>query len=159
MDITIRESVRQTDAATIREIVSSTGFFNSAEIEVAVELLINRLTNGPESEYLFIFAEVEGTTIGYACFGPIPGTAASYDLYWIAVSNDQRGKGCGRLLLEKTEQAVKKRHGHRLYIETSSRLQYEPTRAFYEKNGYHLEAQLTDFYAPNDAKCIFVKTF
>jgi GNAT superfamily N-acetyltransferase len=159
MDITIRDSVRQTDAATIREIVSSTGFFNSAEIEVAVELVVNRLKKGSESEYFFLFAEVEGRTIGYTCFGPIPGTSASYDLYWIAVSNHQRGNGCGRLLLQKTEQAVKKRHGHRLYIETSSRKQYEPTRAFYEKNGYHLEAQLNHFYARNDAKCIFVKAF
>jgi GNAT superfamily N-acetyltransferase len=157
MDIKFRAVVRNDDAAKVREIVRSTGFFNDAEIEVAVELVDERLAKGLESGYFFIFAEVEGQTVGYVCYGPIPATAGSYDLYWIAVYEGQQGKGLGRLLLEKTEQAVKTMKGTRIYIETSSRKKYLPTRIFYENNGYKLEAVLEEFYAPDDSKCIYVK--
>jgi hypothetical protein len=44
-----------------------------------------------------------------------------------------------------------------VYVETSSRDQYEPTRRFYLKCGYRVDAVLEDFYAPGDGKVIFVK--
>lgn len=157
MNIKFRDVVRNDDAANVREIVRSTGFFNDAEIKVAVELVDERLAKGLESNYFFIFAEVEERTVGYVCYGPIPATAASYDLYWIAVHEGRCGKGLGRLLLKKTEQAVKELKGSRIYIGTSSREQYVPTRAFYENNAYKLEAVLEEFYAPADSKCIYVK--
>jgi hypothetical protein len=47
--------------------------------------------------------------------------------------------------------------GRRIYIETSSRAQYEPTRGFYLKCGYRQETILEDFYAPGDGKVIYVK--
>ena len=62
-----------------------------------------------------------------------------------------------QLLALSKEQAVKELKGSRIYIETSSRKQYVPTRAFYENNAYKLEAVLEEFYAPADSKCIYVK--
>ena len=47
--------------------------------------------------------------------------------------------------------------GSRVYVETSSREQYLPTRAVYERCGYHVGATLDDFYAPGDGKVIFVR--
>jgi len=44
-----------------------------------------------------------------------------------------------------------------VYADTSSRPQYEPTRAFYLSCGYVQEAFLADFYSPGDGKVIFVK--
>ena len=44
-----------------------------------------------------------------------------------------------------------------LYVETSSRPQYEPTRAFYGRLGYHVAAELPDFYGPGDGQVIFAK--
>jgi ribosomal protein S18 acetylase RimI-like enzyme len=38
-----------------------------------------------------------------------------------------------------------------------SKDQYEPTRRFYERCGYRKEAELPHFYAPNDAKIIYLK--
>ena len=49
------------------------------------------------------------------------------------------------------------RGARRVYVDTSSRSQYEPTRAFYLACGYAREAFLADFYAPGDGKVIFVK--
>jgi hypothetical protein len=47
--------------------------------------------------------------------------------------------------------------GSRVYIETSARSLYEPTRAFYLARGYSQVAELEDFYAPGDAKAMYVK--
>ena len=156
-EIIFRQDVRGGDASGLRDIVESTGFFNQEEIDVAVELVTERLEKGEASGYYFIFADFKDRTIGYACYGPIPGTQASFDLYWIAVHRDYRGKGIGKLLLNASEQEISRMGGRRIYIETASRKQYTPTRAFYLACQYELEATLRDFYAPGDSKCIFVK--
>ncbi len=155
--IEYRRTVEPGDARSVRRIVASSGFFNPEEIEVAVELVTERLARGAESGYHFIFADRGGRTVGYACFGPIAGTEASFDLYWIAVENAWRNQRIGRALLGASEAAIRRTGGRRIYVETSSRDQYAPTRAFYLANGYRLEATLRDFYAPGDSKHIFIK--
>ncbi|MGI6387310.1 MAG: GNAT family N-acetyltransferase [Desulfomonilia bacterium] len=98
-----------------------------------------------------------GEIVGYTCFGPVPGTQSSFDLYWIVVRKDRRGSGIGRALLAQTEEAVASSGGSRLYAETSSRELYDPTRGFYCSAGFRQEAFLENFYAPGDGKIIFVK--
>lgn len=153
----IRDAVRPADGATVRAIVASTGYFAPAEIDVAAELIDDRIAKGERSDYHFIFAERDGRTIGYACYGEIACTVGSYDLYWIAVHDEHRGGGVGRLLLHEAERRIAARGGRRIYVETSSRPQYEPTRRFYLKCGYKVEATLEDFYARGDGKVILVK--
>jgi len=152
-----RRNVTAHDPNNIREIVSSSGFFSEEEIEIAAELAEEFLQKGIESGYYFVFAELEGKTVGYSCFGPIPATKFSFDLYWIAVHNSERGKGLGKLLMEKSEDAISELGGNRIYIETSGREQYIPTQQFYFKCNCIKEAELKDFYAPGDSKIIFVK--
>lgn len=155
--ITYRQEVTQADAQNVRKIVESSGFFSPEEIEIAVELVEERLSKGIRSGYHFIFAEQGSEVVGYTCFGPIAGTKASYDLYWIAVQTNLRGIGIGRELLARTEQEIARQGGRRIYIETSSREKYAPTRSFYRRCGYEQEALLKDFYFPGDGKVIFVK--
>ena len=87
----------------------------------------------------------------------MPLTAATYDLYWIAVRHDRRGSGLGRALLAGAETAIQAMGGRDVYVDTSSRLQYEPTRAFYLAAGYRLAAEFPDFYAEGDGKVVLVK--
>jgi len=152
-----RDEVRPADREIVRAIVAATGFFTPAEVEVAVELVGDRLREGPASGYHFLFAEEQGTTRGYVCYGPIPCTQASYDLYWIAVEPSRRGKGLGKALLVEAERRIRAMGGRRVYIETSNRAQYGSTRGFYQRCGYHPEAILKDFYAPGDDKVTYVK--
>lgn len=155
--ITIRNSVEQADIERIRSITESTGFFYPDEVDTAVELIEDRLVKGPRCGYHFLFAEEDGRTVGYTSYGPIACTRTSYDLYWIVVAGDFRGKGLGTRLLEASERAISALGGNRVYIETSMRPLYEPTRAFYIARGYTQAAVLDDFYAPGDAKVIYVK--
>ena len=134
--ITYRDTVESADRDNVREIIESSGFFFPEEVETAVELVEERLTKGIRSGYYFLFAEqAKKRVIGYTCFGPIACTKASYDLFWIAVHNDFRGSGLGKKLLAASEQAIAAMKGQRIYIETSSKKQYEPTRSFYLRCG------------------------
>ena len=128
-----------------------------AEIDVAVELVEERLSKGESSGYYFVFAEQGGRVVGYTCFGPIPCTIASFDLYWIAVHDSCRGQGIGKALMRKSEELIAAMGGTRVYIETSFRAQYVPTRQFYFACGYQEAAVLADFYAPGDGKVIYLK--
>jgi GNAT superfamily N-acetyltransferase len=155
--ITYRTEITQKDQRHVREIIHSSGFFHEAEIDIAVELVQERLQKGVASGYYFIFADMADQTVAYSCFGPIPATKYSYDLYWIAVHASMRGQGIGKALLEKSEQIIREMGGQRIYIETSGRELYIPTRQFYLGCHYQEAAILTDFYAPGDAKYIYVK--
>lgn len=152
-----RHEVRHADRDAVREIVASTGYFRLDEIEVAVELVDERLARGPATGYHFAFVDVDGNPIGYACYGPIACTLASFDLYWIAVHERHRGRGLGRQILGKVENLVREAGGMRLYIETSGRADYAPTHQFYLRCGYRVEARLADFYAPGDDRLTYVK--
>lgn len=152
-----RDAVTPDDADAVRRMVLSTGFFSPLEVEVAVDLVQERLQRGEAGGYHFLFAEADGQTVGYTCFGPIACTVGSFDLYWIAVERDHQGGGIGRELLRRSEKAIAGMGGRRIYVETSSRPQYEPTRQFYERCGYSVEAVLKDFYSPGDGKVILVR--
>jgi D-alanine-D-alanine ligase len=157
LSVFFREEVKPEDRQAVGRLVRATGFFSDEEIDIAVELVEERLAKGDTSGYFFLFAEEENRLIGYTCFGPIPGTVHSFDLYWIAVDPGEQGRGVGRKLMAMSEMLMAQRGGVHVYADTSSRLQYEPTRSFYLSCGYLQEALLTDFYAPGDGKVIFVK--
>lgn len=155
--ISIREQPQDSDCEVVRRIAGSSGFFYPEEIGVAVELVEERLSKGEASGYYFAFAERGGEVLGYACFGPIACTQGSYDLYWVAVLQDLRGKGLGGTLVQWVESRVRAMGGRRIYVETSSRDQYAPTRGFYESRSYREEAVIKDFYAPGDHKVIYCR--
>lgn len=155
-----RSETRTSDADAVGKLVEETGFFSPDEQDIAVELVEERLARGADSGYEFLFAddpEHDGQLLGYTCFGPIPATQSSFDLYWIAVSPKMQRRGIGARLVAETERLAQQMGAVRLFVDTAGRPEYAPTRAFYERMGYRLEANLTDFYAPGDAKIIYAK--
>jgi acetoin utilization deacetylase AcuC-like enzyme/GNAT superfamily N-acetyltransferase len=155
--IQLRYELQPEDPGRIRHLVEITGFFSQEEIDVAEELPQERLARGAASGYHFVMAEQYGRLVGYASYGQISCTVSSYDLYWIAVHPDIQGKGLGQRLLQETERLIRDAGGSRIYVDTSQRLQYASTRAFYENAGYRLDAVLKEFYAPGDNKVIYCK--
>ena len=157
--IKLMNEVGPQDPERIRRLVEITGFFYPAEVDVAEELVRERLAKGSSSGYHFVLAEHYGRFAGYTCYGPIACTRSSYDLYWIAVHPDLQGRGLGRRLLKETERLIRLAGGTRIYVETSERPQYAFTRLFYENHGYRPESVLEHFYGPNEAKVTYCKTF
>jgi ribosomal protein S18 acetylase RimI-like enzyme len=156
-DFTWRTSVKHSDLIGVGEIVRSSGYFSEEEIAIALELVEEGLLDGPASEYSFIFAELNDHLIGYSCFGLIPCTTVSYDIYWIAVQEDFRYLGIGNELLRRTEAQIAASGGKRIYVDTSGRTQYSTTRNFYQAKGYEVDALLNDFYGPGDDKIVYRK--
>lgn len=153
----IRRTVLASDRPAIESILRATGFFNDQEIAVAMELVDDRIANGASSHYRFLIAEGDDSPLAYGCWGPIPGTVTSADFYWLAVRPDLQGQGVGRRMVEEVERWAADEGRGRLYIETATRPQYAPTRAFYLSCGYRLAAELEDYYAPGDGKAIYIK--
>lgn len=156
-DIFFRHEVNENDIPAIGKILSLTGFFYQEEIDIALELALDSLKYRNESSYHFIMADIKGRLAGYTCYGEIPCTFGSYDLYWIAVHPDFQRMGIGEKLLDETEKTALSMGCRRMYIETSARQLYEPTQKFYTNCRYEQEAFLKDYYNPGDGKLIYVK--
>jgi ribosomal protein S18 acetylase RimI-like enzyme len=152
-----REEVRRGDIEVVRSLCRSSGFFSEEEVELAVELVEEHLIKGTISGYHFLFAQQGDQVLGYACYGPVPATESSWDLYWMVVDEEKRGQGLGRRLQSEAERMIFRGGGRRIYIWTSSREQYQPTRFFYERLGYTAEATLHEYYAPGEHLVIYVK--
>jgi GNAT superfamily N-acetyltransferase len=157
MNITFRTTPVKADIQRVMEIVESTRFFYDHEVEVAVELITERLSHGESTGYFFVFAEVDGVPVAYACYGPIPMSKTCFDLYWIATHYDFRGKGIGKQLLEETFRQAKLMGCKIIIAETSGLEHYAPTRAFYDSNKFELEAKLKNFYDEGDDKLFYTK--
>lgn len=159
MQFNIRHQVEFSDLQKVRVILEDTSMFYDYEVDVALELLEDNLENGEKSEYKFLIIEDSNKNfLGYSCYGEIPCTEGSYDLFWIAVSTEFQRNGIGAKLLSETEKMISKNKGRKIYIETSNRPLYLKTRSFYLKYGYEQEALIKDFYNIGDDKIIYVKT-
>lgn len=154
---TYRQYIQPSDIEAIAGLVESSGFFSDEEIEIAIQLAEEKIDQKDASSYRFLFAEDGERVLGYTCYGLVPATAYSYDVYWIVVSDDLRGQGLGKLLMAETEKLIGLTGGRQIYAETSSREQYKPTQKFYEVCGFYQEAFLKNFYNEGDSKIIYAK--
>jgi ribosomal protein S18 acetylase RimI-like enzyme len=102
-----------------------------------------------------LFAEEDGETLAYVCFGPIPCTLHSFDFYWLATHKKAQRKGIGKKLVFEMFKRIKQMGGKKVVLETSGRPQYEPTHKFYRACGFELEATLKDYYAEGDDCLMF----
>jgi ribosomal protein S18 acetylase RimI-like enzyme len=157
MDVVLRSCVHADDEQAVRRIVSSSGFFTDWEEDMAVSLVQEHRERGAESGYEFLFAEVGGLAVGFACYGPSEEIPALFDLYWIGVLQEYRGRHVGRMLLNLAEDMIIFAGGQTVRIETSAREQYAPTRAFYESFGYVVSREDVDFYAPGESRLTYTR--
>ncbi|MGB9893572.1 MAG: GNAT family N-acetyltransferase [Candidatus Saccharicenans sp.] len=150
----------KTDRQPVLDLIRATGFFTPEEIQVAEELIDIYLNNPAQRDYFIVVVENEWQKVaGYLTYGPTPLTEGTWDLYWIAVSPEDQGRGYGQRLVNWLEEEVKKKKGRLILIETSSQPKYQPTRKFYEKLGYAEIARIPDYYRPGDDRVIFGKYF
>lgn len=157
MKLSYRSHLLKTDNEALFEILKSTGVFYDFEIDVALEIVNIFRTDGESSGYYFYVAEQDGKVLGYINFGPTPCTQASWDIYWMAVEKQFHNHGLGSILLKMAENKIAESGGEHIWIETSSRDDYSPTRKFYAKMEYEPISELPNFYAKGDNKVIYVK--
>lgn len=142
-------------------LTGATGFFNAAEVTIVREMLDAFFEKPCPDEYLWLVYRdaPDAPPLGYACYGPASMAVGTYDLYWIAVDRAHQAKKIGSALLLYLEEDLARRGARQLYIETSDKPLYTPTRAFYERRGYALVAHFRDYYDVGDGKVIYCKRF
>jgi ribosomal protein S18 acetylase RimI-like enzyme len=141
--------------ARLEQLTRDTGLFREEEVATAVELLDASLDG--DDDYRFVGAFDGAEVIGYACWGATPGTEGTSDLYWIVVDRQRQGIGVGSQLLNEVERRLMADGRRLVVVETSSRTDYRPTRAFYEARGYTRVATIPAYYAPGDDLVIYTK--
>jgi ribosomal protein S18 acetylase RimI-like enzyme len=148
------EALQRTHRGRLREILDATAVFRPDEVSVALELF----DEAAGGDYEFVGGFEDDELVGYACFGPTPGTDRTYDLYWIAMHPRAQGRGGGSHLLTEVEHRLRYRGARLLVAETSSRTEYDGTRRFYTARGYREAARMRDFYALHDDRVIYTKS-
>src|SRR5512142_37735 len=97
-------SLSPSDRAQLIDIISQGAGFRSDEIACAIELLdavLAPVDAGEEGDSyearVAVIDDADGgeRVVGYACFGATPMTEATFDLYWMVVAADTRGRGVG----------------------------------------------------------------
>jgi ribosomal protein S18 acetylase RimI-like enzyme len=147
--------VERAHRARLEQLTRATGFFREEEVATAVDLLDESLAG--DDDYRFVGAFDGEQLVGYACWGPTPGTTGTHDLYWIVVDRERQGAGTGTLLLREVEGRLTADGCRLVVVETSSRADYAPTRGFYERRGYTRAATIPGYYAPGDDLVIYTK--
>lgn len=157
MDTTSIHPLTHADKPAVMNILRKTPEFLHHEVVVAEELIDAFLENHDDSGYHILVAKIEGEIAGYVCFGNTPLTEATWDIYWIAVSRENRGKGIGGILMKQAEGNIKNMGGKLIVVETSGKDSYTKTRSFYESINYERVCGIADYYAPDDDLVIFIK--
>jgi ribosomal protein S18 acetylase RimI-like enzyme len=176
VDLSLRSLVAADLPAIEALLLANRPVFSDAECRTAVEMIHETLAQPDEEDpYQFVVAyekqQLRGGpspaapappppagVVGYACFGRIPLTEGTFDLYWIAVHPDFHAKGVGKVLIVHCEEEIARQGGHLMVVETASRKEYDKTRRFYEKTmGYETAAWIKDFYKKGDDKVVYIK--
>ncbi len=154
----VRRTVRMSDIAAVRDLVVKTKVFSEEEVDVAGELVAEAGAKGEKaSGYSFLFLEEAGNVLGYACYGRVPLTESSYDLYWLVVDPELQRQGIASRLLSAVEDGVRALSGHAIYAETSSTDKYQAARTCYLKAGYVKSSEFDNFYSDGDGKVTFTR--
>jgi ribosomal protein S18 acetylase RimI-like enzyme len=146
------------DRTRVEEMTRATGLFRAEEIPVALEVFDAAAGVGrrADPDYESAGAEVEGALVGWICWGPTPGTAGTFHLYWIVVDPAWQHRGVGGAMLDEMERRLARR-ARLVVVETAGRADYAATRAFYAGRAYRIAAEIADYYAPGDDLVLFVK--
>lgn len=145
------------DAEALLRLARAEPLFSPADVQIVEELLNDFLSREDHNGYFFLEAWSDGQMAGFACYGPTPLTQGTFDLYWICVAEQEKGKGIGRQLIRRCEEEIRRLGGRLIVLDTSGDPGYAPTRAFYEHLGYSRTAVVPDFYAPGEDLVIFTR--
>jgi ribosomal protein S18 acetylase RimI-like enzyme len=151
-------SLAQRDRARLQSMLIEAQVFTHEEIEVAMELIGIVSKDANQGDYrIDCMANDEDQAIGYVCYGPVPMTQGTFDLYWIVVDPRCQGQGVGSRLLHFLEEVVRERKGRIILIDTSSIPQYEKAQKFYFRHGFQEVARVPDYYHPGNDRITFCK--
>lgn len=146
------------DREGLQRMVIETGVFTDEEVGVAVELIDIVLGNESQKDYRIVCAvDAQDQALGYICYGPVPMTQGTFDLYWIVIDPKAQGQKIGSGLLDYLEEEVKGMRGRMILADTSSIPSYEKANGFYLKRGFQEVARIADYYWEGNDRITYCK--
>lgn len=155
---TPRVDIRRVEAAdlpALGALLATVDAFRPDEVDCAIEVVEEHL-RGDLEYHPYLLWEGEAAA-GFLCFGPVPLTAGTFDLYWIAVGAGFRGRGHGRLLMDHLVDRSRAAGARMIVIETSSQPSHAGACALYRSCGFTEAARIASYYAPGDDLLIFTR--
>ncbi len=138
--------------------VIETGVFTDEEVGVAMELIDLVLWNESQKDYRIVCAvDDQNQPLGYICYGPVPLTQGTFDLYWIVIDPGVQGQKIGSKLLDYLEEQVRGLKGRMILADTSSIPPYEKAQGFYLKKGFQEVARISDYYWEGNDRITYCK--
>ena len=148
--MTIRPPV-PSDLSDIKRVLADTHLFP----EDLLADMIEPFFSNPDCLDKWLVLEKDNAVIGFSYTRPETFTEGTWNLLAIGCRSTVQAKGYGSQLLQAVEESLQ---GERvLIIETSGTDDFHATRQFYQSRGYHQEAVIRDYWAPDDDKVIFWK--
>jgi ribosomal protein S18 acetylase RimI-like enzyme len=148
------------DVDRIKQLAIDTEMFGSDEVGSFDETLAGFFDGTLDGNHWLVIEADDGQVNAAAFFAPEPFSDRMWNLYFIAVAPEHHGQGLGATLIEFIERQLRDAGedlARVLIVETSSTDQYARTRSFYRKLGFDEEAQIRQFYGPDDHKVVFWK--
>ncbi len=146
-------AIVKSDLDKLKRVIESSGLF-PAEL---LDGMISDYFSNPASEEIWLTRLSNQTPIAIAYCAPERLTDGTYNLYLIAVRQDFQAQGIGIQLMSFIENLLTAKGKRILLVETSGLPEFELTRKFYDKCGYHREAVIRDFYQNGEDKVVFWK--
>lgn len=145
------------DRAAIYDILMRSEIFGRTDAECVDEMFLETWEAPKVDNYRWLSCWSEGEMVGFACYGTESLTHDTWDLFWICVLPETRGKGAGRALMAEVEARAQEANGRVMVIYTSSTPKYAPARRLYERAGFVRVAVVPDYYNDGDDLNIYLK--
>lgn len=148
------------DAAAIRALALDNEMFAPDEMG-DFDGMLEGYFDGTLPGHQWRVATVGDAVVAAAYVAPEPFADRVWNLYFIAVDRAQHGAGHGAALIAEVETDLRTKGDDQarvLIVETSSTDAFAGARAFYDRQGFTLEARVREFYGPGDDKVVFWKS-
>ncbi len=147
------------DRAAIYDILMQSRIFGKADADCVDEMFLETWTKRRDDadNYRWLLCWSDDRPVGFACYGTESLTEDTWDLFWVCVLPEARGKGVGRVLMIEAEEHARKDKGRVMVIYTSSTDRYAAARRLYEGAGFTRKAVVPDYYSDGDDLNIYWK--
>ena len=147
------------DRASIYDILMQSHLFGKTDAECVDEMFVETWTKRRDDadNYHWLSCRIDGRMVGFACYGIESLTHGTWDLFWVCVLPEARGKGAGRALLMEAEAQARHESGRVMVIYTSSTPNYAAAHRLYEGSGFTRVAVVPDYYSDGDDLNIYWK--
>lgn len=153
--IRVREATPD-DRAGIYDILMTSQIFGQSDAECVDEMFTETWAKPRADGYRWLCCVDEsGRNLGFTCYGVESLTQDTWDLFWICVRPEARGRGVGRALMEETVLRAQRDNGRVMVIYTSSTAHYAPARKLYTGAGFAHIATVPDYYSDGDSLHIY----